>query len=218
MADQKRLLGGKVDVILDVGAYTGQMALKYRKIFPDAIICCFEPHPEIFKVLSEIESKRTFVYNLAVSDKEDMVNFQVNRDCATNSLLTPSKEISKWADNADAVIPTDTIRVKTVTIDNFCKERSIGHIDILKMDIQGGEMMALRGAKRMLSSRQVDLIYTELLFVPLYQGQASFEAICEYLSVWGYNLFNLYNFALDRLGRLKWCDGVFCSVKVLEGV
>lgn len=215
MATQKRLLNGKFPIIFDVGAYTGQVTKKYRKVFPDALICCFEPYPDTFKTLSLIQDRRTFTYNLAVSDREDFVNLQVNSDCATNSLLTPSKGIERWADNVDAAMPMDAIRVKSTTIDAFCKQNNIGHINILKMDIQGGEMMALRGAHRMLSSQQVSLIYTELLFVPLYQGQASFEAILNYLASWGYKLFGLYNFALDKSGRLKWCDGLFCSEKVL---
>lgn len=217
LTDQRKLLGGKASVIFDVGAYIGRIANKYQQMFPDAIIYCFEPYPDTFRKLQRIENKRTLVYNLAVSDRERVMDLQVNRNYATNSLLFSSEEIAKWADKPTDVMPMDTIKVKVTTVDKFCRENKIGHIDILKMDIQGGEIMALHGAQRMLSTQQIDLIYIELLFVPLYDGQASFEAISNYLAVSGYKLFNFYNFAIDKTGRLKWCDGLFCLGKILNG-
>ena len=52
-------------------------------------------------------------------------------------------------------------------------------IDILKLDIQGGELMALRGAMRLLEAGNVSLIYTEL---------------CSYLTMMG-------NLSSTRFGR-----------------
>ena len=41
---QKRLFCGNVDlVIFDVGAYVGEIAAKYKQIFPKSTIHCFEP-------------------------------------------------------------------------------------------------------------------------------------------------------------------------------
>jgi hypothetical protein len=53
-------------------------------------------------------------------------------------------------------------------MDEFCRRQSIGHVNILKLDIQDGEVKAFRGAECMLSERRVGL------FVSVYQGQANF--------------------------------------------
>jgi len=52
------------------------------------------------------------------------------------------------------------IKVKTNNIDNFCKEKKIKHIDILKIDTEGTELDVLVGSKKMLN--HIDIICSEI--------------------------------------------------------
>ena len=104
---------------------------------------------------------------------------------------------------------TGVIKVESITIDTFCRQESIRAIDILKFDIQGGELNALRGAAGMLSNQRVQLVYAELLFVPVYQGQADFHEVASYLSRHGYRLYDFYNFSYSERGQLRWGDAIF---------
>jgi hypothetical protein len=52
--------------------------------------------------------------------------------------------------------------VPTVSLDRFCEEHSIDHINLLKLDIQGNEHRALAGARRMLRAGRIGTIFTEL--------------------------------------------------------
>ena len=52
------------------------------------------------------------------------------------------------------------IYVKTNNIDNFCKEKNINHIDILKIDTEGTELDVLTGSKKMLNN--IDVIFCEI--------------------------------------------------------
>jgi hypothetical protein len=96
-----------------------------------------------------------------------------------------------------------------VTLDEFCRNKRINCIDILKLDIQGGELRALKGAARLLSERRIRLVYAEVLFVHIYQGQAWFDDLAAFLRSAGYSLFDLYNFVYTESGQVKWGDAIF---------
>jgi hypothetical protein len=55
-----------------------------------------------------------------------------------------------------------TERVQTVRLDQFCQDRSINHIDLMKLDIQGQEHSALEGAERLIRSGHIGMIFLEL--------------------------------------------------------
>jgi hypothetical protein len=52
--------------------------------------------------------------------------------------------------------------VQTTSLDSFCARRGIGRIDLLKLDIQGNEHMALAGASRLLATGSIGTIFVEL--------------------------------------------------------
>ncbi len=52
-------------------------------------------------------------------------------------------------------------KVKIETIDSYCTQNEIDHIHLLKMDIEGHELDALRGATAMLDAAKVDMVTFE---------------------------------------------------------
>ena len=76
--------------------------------------------------------------------------------------------------------------------------------------MQGAEFNVLTGARRTLEDQKVDLIYTELILCPTYQGQHEFHEYLRFLGSVGYTLLDLYN--PERNGRqLIQADIVFLS-------
>ena len=63
------------------------------------------------------------------------------------------------------------------SLDSFCKNEQIERIDLLKMDVQGGELGILKGANQLLAQQKIDVIYSEVFFVPMYQNQPLFGEI-----------------------------------------
>jgi hypothetical protein len=90
-ADMKLLMKGRnVEVIFDVGGYTGDVAVLFTDLFPKATVYSFEPFAESFKSLSELarDKPRIKPENIAVTDVVGRKKFYFNKFSPTNSLLT----------------------------------------------------------------------------------------------------------------------------------
>ncbi len=211
--DQKKLLGEKETplIIFDVGAYIGQVTTKYRALFPKAMIYSFEPFPDSFRELQKKSQSLGQVkpFQLAIADKTGTKTFYVNADRLCNSLLQRPSNPRKYYDaNSECVAE---IEVDVATIDHFCQKESIAEIDILKLDVEGTELLALKGASEKLTVESICLIYTEVMFVPHYEGGIMFYELYKCLSDYGYTLFDLYDLKHAKNGQLRWGNAIFVS-------
>ena len=91
-------------------------------------------------------------------------------------------------------------------------ENSIKSIDILKMDIQGGELAALKGAQQLLENRGIACIYTEAYFIEQYEAQPLFHDISKFLYSYDFTLQDIYTPIYGK-GNMAWGDAIF----VLKG-
>jgi FkbM family methyltransferase len=194
--------------IFDIGAHYGETAIKYKGVFPDANVYSFEPFPESAKVFlrnTGMYSKIELI-EYAFSNKKGESKLYINASDATNSLLN-STITNSWVDNATKNDRTLTVRVDT--IDNFCEQNNINEIDILKLDVQGGEMLVLEGAIQMLSSKKINVIFMEVEFIEIYENQPLFHDMTVFLAKYGYRLFGTYNTQWLESGQIAWCDAIY---------
>lgn len=82
-----------------------------------------------------------YLINKAVSDKTGRTRFYLHSDSYTSSLLHPENE-SKY------------IEVETIALDDFIEEKKILP-DIIKMDIESAEPLALKGMKKLLDKERL---------------------------------------------------------------
>jgi len=195
--------------VMDVGANVGDSVHRYRALFPAATIHAFEPFPDVHRRLVERFTADPHVcpHQRAVADAAGLRRLYFNDVHETNSLLPLNPASVAWA-GASAHGLDRTVDVPSVTLDQFCTAEGLGRIDLLKMDIQGGEAMALEGAAGLLERGAVRLIYLEVLFAPLYDGQAYFCDVTRILNRHGYRIFGLYNLVQEERG-LGWGDAIF---------
>ncbi|MDP4252080.1 MAG: FkbM family methyltransferase [Bacteroidota bacterium] len=206
---QEDLMADKKDLcIFDVGAHYGETAIKYKNVFPNANIYSFEPFVTSAQAFLENtkEYSQIKLFKHAFSDKVGESEFYINSSDATNSLLA-STITNSWVDNATK--NSNIEKVKIDTIDNFCEKENINRVDILKLDVQGGEMLVLKGADRMLSSAKVKMIFTEVEFIEIYKNQPLFHDITAYLTRYNYKLFGLFDTHWLENGQIAWCDAVY---------
>ena len=204
-------LGITEPVIFDVGAHKGETVMHYREVFPEAKIFCFEPFAANASILRDRFSgdPSVHVFEQAVTDLCGEKSFYINNSDATNSLLPREKNsrryFSKQADEKTVEM------VEAVTIDEIMQQHNIENIDILKFDIQGGELMALQGAEEALQNKAISVIYTEALFVPHYENNPLLLDIWRYLEQFDYSFFDIYDLYRAGNGQLRFADVMFIS-------
>lgn len=176
-------------VIFDCGANVGFVTYQLHKRFSAAKIYAFEPNPSVVEVLQK--SVKTIpnveVLNLGIGEEKDKLNFFKNNNTGTSSFLEPND-----FHVAHLARKYNKIEVPVVDIQTFCMEKNITKIDILKLDIEGFELKALKGCYEMLQNNQIDFIYTEVNLVPTYEGQCLIEEIIAYLRNLNYIPYNFY--------------------------
>jgi FkbM family methyltransferase len=115
-----------VRTIVDLGANVGYSALYFAILHPRATIYAFEPHPAHFS-----RAKKLIEAN-SVADRVMLIQAAAATDNG-EVLLSDSGTCSKIVDDGGMT----TIAVPTVDVFSWCQ--TIGKIDLLKIDIEGGE-------------------------------------------------------------------------------
>ena len=78
---------------------------------------------------------------------------------------------------------------------------------LLKLDVQGYELEALRGCESLLG--RFNQVYCECSFVSLYEGQALADEVIAWLRERSFRLVGVYNMAYDRRGKGVQADLLF---------
>ena len=204
----------RVKTVIELGAHLGQSTQALLQAFPNADIHCFEPNPETRAKLNQRfrAELRVYVYPEIVTDHCGVETLNCNLDPATDSIFNPHSEAKRWIEQqAQPMQRQRRIEGLSITIDQFMQSLSLDKLDLLFSDIQGAELRALSGAKQALERKAISVIFAELLYVPIYEGQANQEDVVGFLAKYGYKLRGRYNEAYDLqgTGQLMWADGVF---------
>lgn len=215
ISDQVALLPGVVaPVVLDVGANNGKFARSYRARFPGARLVCLEPIPHLAARLRELKGAAHGgfeVIETALSNTDGSASFVINQFEDTSSLLEPDSEQMPESYRS-AMQPKARVEVRTARLDTLMQECDLQSIDILKMDIQGGEYAALEGAAAALAARRISIIALEVFMERYYRDQPLFGDIAALLARHDYRLHRLYNISFSgRSGRPQWADAIFLS-------
>jgi FkbM family methyltransferase len=144
-------------MILDVGANAGIYSLAALAVQPDAKVHAFEPTPEIANRLRATAKlnglDHLYVHEVAVSSKTGSATLHRFRgELDANEGMNFITERSG----------SDGEKVQTVCLDQFCQEHSIDKVDLLKIDIQGHEYAALKGAEQLIRAGRITTIFMEL--------------------------------------------------------
>lgn len=205
----KYLIKKKNPIIFDVGAHTGESVERFRSLFNNSYIHCFEPSIESYKSLKKYENYKTKVNNFALGDINEVKKLYINNDDSTSGFYKFSK--SKNLDNN-----TLSELAKIKTLDQYVHEKKIKCIDLLKIDVQGFESKVLKGAIRTLKDK-IKIIELEIIFIDYYEKKSSFYELENIIKPLGFELFSISSPALEERGnRLKWLDAIYISNKFFK--
>jgi FkbM family methyltransferase len=211
----RRLLNAHlVTGILDAGASRGHISERLLKKFPDAHAYAFEPNPLYRQVLKDYAAgePRFHPQFAALSDHEGTAELHVTESAGNTSLLIPTEKFNR-IDPIGAVIK-ETVSVPIVTIDQWAEDNGGLPIQLIKFDIQGYELTALKGAVHMLEKSTL-LIYSEIWFNSVYEGGALFSDIDEFLRRQGFGLYDIYKPKYNRNGLIQWANAMFVHAERL---
>jgi FkbM family methyltransferase len=141
--------------IFDVGANVGDWSLLAAGLFPSAQIHAFEIVPDTAQLMQErlTQSRVSSVTVNAVglSGQPGMVSVAYLPEFSAGS-------------SAAVVQPAGGVQWRECPVqtgDEYCRERSIDHIDFLKIDVEGLEGKVLKGFEGMLAGARVDVVQFE---------------------------------------------------------
>jgi len=78
--------------------------------------------------------------------------------------------------------------------------------------VQGAEPLVLKGAEGLLRAGRVRMVYTEILVLPTYDGQARLDEFLSMMRGYGFELFNFFNLSVTAAGQLRQVDAIFIPV------
>lgn len=214
--DVRAILGRAPKVIVEAGVHWGHTALNYLDAFPEARIWGFEAETENFAKGREGLAKfgdQVRLWRAALAGSDGALTLHVNSHHGTHSLL-PIGEQRYWGAFAESASTQDTPAIR---LDTLMRAEEIEQIDLLHMDIQGGELEALRGGEDALRRGAISLVYCEVEFYELYKKQPLFWDLATYLRQFGYQFYSLYDRYYHEANPavLSWADALFVAPRYL---
>lgn len=203
--------------VIDAGVQDGHTAKQYLDAFPNCRVIGLEPDDTNFATSSAALAPygaRAELVKSALSASSGTSTLQVNAHSGTHSLLEIG-DTRHWDGEAATVKRHE---IPTTTIDDLCAQRGVLIVDILKMDIQGHELEALKGAAGMLSRGAISVIALEVAFHEVYKSQPLFCDIAQHLATLGYGFHGLFecHYSTRNPNVLSWADAIFLSPKLMQ--
>lgn len=203
MSELKEKYGVSPKGVLHVGAHIGEEADAYAAAGVERVIWV-EPHPDALPSLWKNVGTRAghiVIPRAACETDGEKVKLYKTSNICSSSLLPLKKHKEKHPD----VGACGTVSVETVRIDSIFKTILFkpSDFEFLNMDIQGAELIALKGAHEYLKSCK--WIYTEVNEEELYEGCVLTGYLEYFLNTYGFKLAEKRLFSATH----GWGDALF---------
>lgn len=200
----------EIDIVIDVGANTGQFAQWCRHIGYRGEILSIEPLRDAHASLLQNAASDphwTIAERMALGDHEGEVEINVAGNSVSSSVLEMRENL------LDALPQSKYIERQVVPmrrLDNVVGKSLEGRRIFLKLDVQGFEPQVLRGAGQLLS--EVTALQLEMSLVSLYHDEIAMPEMYSMLERHGFLIWDLEpGFRHPRTGQLLQVDGLFVN-------
>jgi len=140
-------------VVLDVGSNFGQMAILFAKMVGEnGKVFAFDADDFVFKILEK---------NIELNKLSRVIKpfFGAVHDNDDETLLFPEQDFVRFGSYGSYGIDynaTKGRKVKTLTIDSLGIQE---HVSFMKIDIQGGDLLALKGAMKTIEKNKMPILF-----------------------------------------------------------
>lgn len=204
-----------IDLVLDIGANSGQYAKRLRSLGYRGNIVSFEPMKEAFSQLAEAAAKdpKWNCMKFGLSDEEGTSSIHVSANSVSSSLLPMLERHSENAPTS-RFIADETIDIRRLD----ALPEAVGWAGRklwMKIDVQGLENRVIAGASGLLE--HVDAVQMELSLTPLYEGQLTLIPMLELMRDAGFDLVGFEPGFDDKVtGEYLQVDGIFRNRRMRE--
>jgi FkbM family methyltransferase len=196
----------QIDLVVDVGANTGQFAHQCRAAGYKGEIISFEPSAAAHASLLQSAAADP-LWNVAdrmalgAADGEIEINIAAN---SFSSSILPMLDSHLSAAPASQYLHKEKVPIRRLDDVLLPADRNI----FLKLDVQGYEPQVLAGANQLLAHTLA--LQLEMSLVPLYEGEVLMQGICAAMTGSGFELWDFESsFRNPATGRLLQIDGIF---------
>lgn len=176
---------------IDVGANIGFYSLTMAQFLKKGEVHSFEPNPYIHKLFQKnlaLNSFSNIVANpVGLSDKNETLTIHFSKsNLGASSVYNTSSDMHE--------------QIRLVAFDDYCKEKNIQKIDLLKVDIEGGELNFLKGATGMIRKCEKLILVMEIMEEHCIKAGYSAAELFEYVTSLGFKAYlpRPYPFSLKR--------------------
>lgn len=200
----RRLCGRPEPVIFDVGAHKGESITRFKKVIPGCKIHAFEPGPIAFESLEKNTKSMDGVVlnNFALGQRVGPKTFYEHSRTDMSSALRLSTDSWSYAINKSLVAMS--------TMDQYCLDKNIPLIDVVKIDTQGFDLEVIKGASALLDQSRIFLVLTEIIFSDMYKDLPKVTEVFELLDSHAFRLVTIYPFHYQG-GLASWTDALFLN-------
>jgi FkbM family methyltransferase len=183
-----------VKTVFELGARDCAETAEFSSYLPQAEIYSFECNPVTLPMCRQAVASlpNVTLVEKAAADHDGAMTFYAIDQVKTETSWADGNPGASSLLRASGNYPLETyvqteITVQGTRLSSYMKEAGLESIDLLWMDIQGAELMALRGLGTKI--RDVKVVITEVEFIEIYENQPLFEDIRAFLSAHGFRLY-----------------------------
>jgi FkbM family methyltransferase len=147
----------EVSCFIDIGANVGYYTLLAASLINGrGQVHAFEPHPLLSRELEKNRRRNDFsgvhLTCAAVCDRDEPVKLYLPVTTNGHRNMTNASLIPGFT------AQDDSVTVAGIRLDTYVREHGVGSVDLVKVDIEGGEVQALEGMRGLLARQAPDLI------------------------------------------------------------
>lgn len=191
--------------LLDVGANEGDFIRSAALLAKLGQVIAFEPQPACRPLLEKVltTAPNGKLIAAAVGSTAGEIKLICTANSKMASVLAPQRGIEKSYAAGDYAI-IEKVMVPVMRLDDAVPAGT--NIGLLKLDVQGYEMEALRGGTRVLTETKALLV--EINYVPHYEGAVDFDVLHQFLGEAGFRLHGISAPFVDQ-GKPLWADAMY---------